>query len=83
MVGLGTGLRQTEMRHLKKADVDLSRGLLFVTDPKWKNDPRQSKGVPLNAEVRQRLVQWMAETRSEWVFPSPTNKRRPLSPADS
>ena len=79
IVGLGTGLRQTEMRHLKKADVDLSRGLLFVTDPKWKGDPRQSKGVPLNTEVKHHLARWMAETRSEWVFPSPTNRRKPLA----
>ena len=79
IVGLGTGLRQKEMRLLKKQDVDLCQSLLFVNDPKWKDDPRQTKGVPLNSEVKHHLARWMAETRSEWVFPSPTNQRKPLA----
>lgn len=79
IVGLGTGLRQKEMRLLKKTDVDLGQGLLFVNDPKWKDDPRRTKGVPLNSEVKHCLARWMAETQSEWVFPSPTNQRKPLA----
>lgn len=77
-LGVGTGMRQCEMRNLKKADVDLQREVLFVANPKWKNDPRRTKGIPLNAEVVEMLREWMEITESEWVFPSPQNTLRPI-----
>jgi len=78
-LGVGTGMRQGEMRHLKKEEVDLVRGLLYVADPKWKNDPRRTKGIPLSPEVSGMLSEWMGMTESEWVFPSPHDSRRPIS----
>lgn len=78
-LGVGTGLRQCEMRHLRKDKVDLSRELLFVADPKWKNDPRRTKGFPLSPEVSNMLKEWMEMTDSPWVFPSPQDARRPIS----
>ncbi len=78
-LGVGTGMRQCEMRHLRKEEVDLVRGLLYVADPKWKNDPRRTKGIPLSPEVSGMLTEWMGMTESEWVFPSPHNSRRPIS----
>lgn len=78
-LGIGTGMRQCEMRHLRKEDVDLVRGLLYVTDPKCKHDPRRTKGIPLSPEVSEMLIEWMEMTHSEWVFPSPHDARRPIS----
>jgi integrase len=77
-LGIGTGLRQIEMRHLKKQDIDFSRALLYVTDPKWKRDPRKTKGVPLSPEVLEMLRAWVEMTNSTWVFPSPLDSKRPL-----
>jgi integrase len=77
-LGIGTGLRQIEMRHLKKQDIDFPRALLYVTDPKWKRDPRKTKGVPLSPEVLEMLREWVEMTDSIWVFPSPLNDRRPI-----
>lgn len=78
-LGVGTGLRQCEMRYLRKDEVDLVRGLLYVADPKWKNDPRKTKGVPLSPEVSSMLRDWMGMTDSEWVFPSPTDTMKPIA----
>jgi integrase len=78
-LGLGTGMRQIEMRHLRKRDVDLARETLRVSDPKWKRDPRKTKGIPLSPEVSAMLREWMEMTESEWVFPSPQNARKPIS----
>lgn len=79
LLGLGTGMRQIEMRHLKKVDVNLARETLYVADPKWKNDPRRTKGLPLSPEVCAMLREWMEMTESDWVFPSPQDARRPIS----
>jgi integrase len=78
-LGTGTGMRQCEMRHLRKEDVDLVRGTLYVTDTKWKNDPRRTKGIPLSSEIVEMLREWMSLTSSEWVFPSPQDARRPIA----
>lgn len=78
-LGTGTGMRQCEMRHLKKEDVDFVRGLLYVTDPKWKNDPRRTKGIPLSREVSEMLKEWVGMTKSEGMFPSPQDTKRPIS----
>lgn len=79
LLGVGTGLRQCEMRYLRKTEVDLARGLLFVADPKWRNDPRKTKGVPLSPEISAMLKEWMEMTESVWVFPSPQDSKRPIS----
>lgn len=79
LLAIGTGLRQIEMRHLKKTDVDLARETLYVTDPKWKKDPRRTKGLPLSPEVCAMLGEWMGMTESVWVFPSPQDARKPIS----
>lgn len=79
LLAIGTGLRQIEMRHLKKTDVDLARETLYVTDPKWKNDLRRTKGLPLSQEVCAMLGEWMGMTESEWAFPSPQDARKPIS----
>ncbi len=78
-LGIWTGMRQIEMRHLRKTDVDLVRETLFVANPKWKNDPRRTKGLPLSPEVIALLKEWMEMTEGEWVFPSPQDVRRPIS----
>lgn len=78
-LGIGTGVRQIEMRHLKKTDVDLAHETLYVTDPKWKKDPRRTKGLPLSPEIYEMVQEWMEMTESEWVFPSPQNPRKPIS----
>jgi integrase len=76
-VALGTGLRIGEVLSLTKDSVDFGRGLVFVSDPKWKNDPRRTLGVPVSTEVRGILQRLDRESPSRYVFVNPTTGRRP------
>jgi integrase len=85
LLAIGTGMRQIEMRHLKKADVDLARETLYVRDPKWKNDPRSTKGLPLSPEVCAVLAELMGHSKIEmtriYVHPSLETKRQAVRKA--
>lgn len=59
---LSAGLRPNEACSLRKANVDLERGILLPTDAKSKRDARLKQGVPLNSEVIEVLRVWMKET---------------------
>ncbi|HJQ31686.1 MAG TPA: tyrosine-type recombinase/integrase [Pyrinomonadaceae bacterium] len=76
-VALGTGFRITEVLSLTRDSVDFIRGLLFVSDPKWKNDPRRTLGVPMSAEVREILLRLDRDSPTRALFIHPGTGRRP------
>lgn len=76
-IALGTGFRITEVLSLTKDSVDFGRGLLFVSNPKWKNDPRRTLGVPMSAEVREILLRLDRESPSRDLFVHHGTGRRP------
>lgn len=76
-VALGTGFRISEVLGLTKNSVDFGRGLLFVANPKWKNDPRRTLGVPMSAEVREILLRLDQESKSNTLFVHHRTGRRP------
>lgn len=76
-VALGTGLRIGEVLALTKDSVDFGRGLLFVSNPKWKNDPRRTLGVPVSVEVREILLRLDRESPSRDLFVHHRTGRRP------
>jgi integrase len=77
-VALGTGFRIGEVLRLTKDSVDFGRGLLFVSNPKWKNDPRRTLGVPVSAEVREILLRLVRESPSRDLFVHHRTGRRPM-----
>lgn len=76
-VALGTGFRIGEVLALTKDSVDFGRGLLFVSNPKWKNDPRRTLGVPVGAEVREILQRLCRESPSRFLFVHPATGAPP------
>jgi integrase len=78
-LALGTGMREMEMLKIRKPQLDFSRGLIFVTNPKWPHDPRATKGVPMSQKVKETLREWASQSEGELVFPSPHDESRNLS----
>lgn len=76
-VALGTGFRINEVLSLTKDSVDFGRGLIFVSNPKWKNDPRRTLGVPISTEVREILLRLDREARGRDLFVHNGTGRRP------
>src|SRR5262249_15902800 len=72
-VALNTGLRQTNQFHLRRADVNFDTGTLTVRRSK----SGEAYHVPMNDDVRAALRDLGSRLRSEWVFPSDT-ERTPL-----
>lgn len=67
-VALGTGFRISEVLSLTKDSVDFGRGLVFVSNPKWRNDPRRTLGVPMSVEVQKILQRRDRESPSRDLF---------------
>jgi integrase len=70
-LALGTGMRETEMLKMRKPQLDFARSLIFITNPKWPNDPRATKGIPMSRRVADVMRVWVGQSSDEWVFPSP------------
>lgn len=68
IVGLNTGFRQRDLINLRKADVDFFSNLMFVSEPKWKNDPRKTEGFPIPHAIRGLLQTLCHETPGDYVF---------------
>jgi integrase len=88
ITALQAGMRLNEMLTLQWSNVDFSRDLIFVANPKWKRDPRKTKGIPISLELKEILQKQRALTRGDYVFPgrshghlSPTGVRAALQPA--
>jgi integrase len=69
-LAIWTGLRQCELLALTKTSVDFSRNRLYVSNPKWLNDPRRTRGVPMSTEAREILLQLINEAKGEFLFTS-------------
>ena len=76
-VALGTGFRINEVLSLTRDSVDFVRGFVFVSNPKWKDDPRRTLGVPMSAEVREILQRPDRESPSHFLFVNPSTGTRP------
>jgi integrase len=77
LVALGTGFRIGEVLGLTKGSVDFQRGQIFVLNPKWKNDPRRTLGVPMSAEVREILQRLDQEATARDLLVHHSTGRRP------
>ena len=69
-LALLTGLRQCELFALTITSVDFSRNRLYVSNPKWHNDPRRTRGNPIGTEAREILLQLVSEAKGEYLFTS-------------
>lgn len=69
ILALYTGMRENEVLRLEWPHVDFVRNRLFVMYPKWKNDPRRTKGIPMSSLVRQTLLERRAESQGQYIFP--------------
>jgi len=65
------GLRSSEVRTLKRSDVDLNTGILYIQ--KSKNEA--SRYVPISESLRIYLLEYtqkmMFQSKDIWIFPSP------------
>jgi integrase/recombinase XerD len=72
----GAGLRVSEARQLKVADIDARRHVLWIRQGKGRKDRQTLLSEKLVMLLR---ACWRAERPSEWMFPG-TDPRRPISP---
>jgi integrase/recombinase XerD len=67
----GCGLRLSELLHLRVADIDSARNILWVRHGKGGKD----RGVPLPAALLDELRDyWRQHRPPDWLFPGPTGK---------
>jgi len=81
MLGLFSGLRIDEMRHLRpRQDVDLKLGLLTIQEqPEWHPKNRKRRAVPIAPQLRPVLEYHIAHYASEhWLFPSSVVDDQPI-----
>ncbi len=69
-----TGLRPSEQFPLRWADVDLSQGVILLTQ----TATRSVVTLTLPSEAVQLLKQWRMSNDGLWVFPNPYNARLPM-----
>jgi integrase/recombinase XerD len=75
-IAYGCGLRLSELLHLRLADIDGTRHILWVRHGKGNKD----RGVPLPALLLDELRHyWRQHRYPDWLFPGPTG--RPLNVA--
>ena len=75
LVGLGAGLRCSEIVRLRVEDVDVAGQVLFVRLGKGKRD----RYVPMPLLLANALRVWIGDRLTGWVFPSPRKADRPLT----
>lgn len=63
-----TGFRLIDLINLRRQDVDFTRGVVHVRDPKWKNDPRKFEGNPLSQDVGRLFETLIHESPIDHVF---------------
>jgi len=63
-----TGFRLIELINLRRQDVNPSLGLIFVRDPKWRNDPRKFEGNPLSRDASELFSALISEGSIDRVF---------------
>lgn len=67
-IALNTGMRCGEISRIEVEDINFARDLLFVRDPKWKKDKRQTEGIPINQSVRSLLWRLCQEKKKGRLF---------------
>jgi integrase len=72
-------VRESELLVMRTAQVDFGRGLIFVTNPKWRKDPRRTEGLPVCDEALKILAELCA--RSDRLFTKDDGSPVPLSTA--
>lgn len=74
--GLYLGLRVAEIVGLRRQDVDLAEGSVFVNEGKGRKD----RYVPIPAKLDPILADWLAAgAGARWLFPSPRDPDRHLA----
>ncbi len=78
-VGIYGGLRKGEIVALKKSDVDLNAGLLFVRRSNGANITKggHEDGIPIADELRPYLRVALDTSPSDWLFPRPDGSQHP------
>ena len=70
-IAYGCGLRVSELTHLRVADIDSQRNVLWVRHGKGNKD----RGVPLPAELLGELrAYWREHRPPDWLFPGPSGR---------
>jgi integrase/recombinase XerD len=67
-LALLTGMREGELLNLQVSDVDFGRGLVFVRNPKWKQDARKTEGLPVSSEALNVLRELCRKARGGRLF---------------
>lgn len=73
----GSGLRVAEVTQLKAGDIDARRNVLRVRQGKGRKD-RQTLLPPMLLELLR--AYWRSERPDPWMFPSGTDRTRPIAP---
>jgi integrase/recombinase XerD len=76
----GSGLRVSEATQLKPSDIDARRNVLWVRQGKGHKD-RQTLLPPKLLELLR--AYWRIERPGEWLFPSRSNRTRPIAPFET
>tara|TARA_R110000868_G_scaffold144960_1_gene364466 strand:- start:10950 stop:12170 length:1221 start_codon:yes stop_codon:yes gene_type:complete len=77
IIALNTGVRRSELLNLKRQDINLEQGTLFVE----KSKNYLARHIPLNKAAKQALAQWLKPTQrmnSRYVFPNLSQPEKPL-----
>ena len=77
-LALWTGMREGELLALEKSAVDFRRDVLFVVNPKWKQDRRKTEGLPFSAAARALLLDLCASADG-LLFTDGAGRRLPQS----
>jgi integrase/recombinase XerD len=80
MLAYGTGMRLSELCHLRVADIDSHADRMCIRVEQGKG--AKDRYVPLSQDVLQVLRVWWRSVRPrEWLFSSPRDRAQPLSVA--
>lgn len=77
-LALLTGMRAGELLNLQVSDVDFGRSLVFIRNPKWKQDVRKTEGLPASTEALGILRELCQQAKSGRLFWYEGSERTPL-----
>ena len=77
-LALLTGMRAGELLNLQVSDVDFRRSLVFIRNPKWKQDARKTEGLQVSAEALGVLRELCRKAEGGRLFWYEGSERTPL-----